>query len=274
MSKDARERWILYALLIVAMSFPLLRPLGIPLKISKECKAAYDYIESLPEGSTVWIDFAYRGAAAPESDPQAYAVMTHFFKKNLKVCVFYCIAESGPYAKIVMETTAKEQNKKYGVDYIDLGYKPDLDAALNGMARDFRSIFPTDVTGKSVADFAITKDIKDVNSFAMFFVLHTGAPGIDSYFKQIESQFKKPLVAGMTAVNFPQLLPRFNAGQLKGMVSGVIGAAEYELLVKRPGRAVAGVDAQSLGHMLIAIAMIVGNIIYLRSSRTGTKGGN
>ena len=261
------ERWTLYLLLFIVMTVPLINPIGIPIQLSRETKAAYDFIDSIPEGSVVWIDFAYRPATAPESLSQSFAVVTHLFQRNLKVLFFYCIPEASPYVDQVTEVLAKEYNKEYGVDYVNLGFKPNLDSVLNSMARNFQEIFPTDAAGTPLSSFSVTKDIKDVNDIAMFFVVHTGSPGIDSYFNQIEQQFQKPLVASMTAINGPGLYPRFTAGQLKGMIVGLRGSAEYELLVQRPGSAISGMDAQSLGHLLIAAAIILGSIIFIVSKQ-------
>ncbi|MGI6631531.1 MAG: hypothetical protein ACOX5M_00610 [Bacillota bacterium] len=263
------DRIVMYLLLFVVMAVPLIKPMGIPLEISPETQAAYDFIESIPEGSTVWIDFAYRPATAPESLSQSYAVCHQLFKKNFKVIFFYCIPEASPYVVEVTEKLSKEYNKEYGVDYVNLGYKPNLDSALNGMARNFAEIFPTDVDGTPTSSLPITKNIKGVDDIAMFFVVHTGSPGVDSYFQQIEGQFKKPIVASMTAINGPTLYPRFEAGQLKGMIVGLRGSAEYELLVKEPGSAISGMDAQSLGHLLIAASIVIGTIQFLVKKSKG-----
>jgi len=50
-----------------------------------------------------------------------------------------------------------------------------------------------------------------------------------------------------------------------------IGAAEYEVLVGRPGEAAGGMDAQSLGHLAIVITVIIGNIGYFASGGKGGK---
>ena len=51
-------------------------------------------------------------------------------------------------------------------------------------------------------------------------------------------------------------------------MGGMKGAAEYELLVNAPGAAVQGMDAQSLGHIVILVFIILGNLGYF----FGTKG--
>jgi hypothetical protein len=50
-------------------------------------------------------------------------------------------------------------------------------------------------------------------------------------------------------------------------VVGASGDAQYELLIKRPGIAVAGIDAQAFGHILIIAFIVVGNMAYFASKR-------
>ena len=42
-------------------------------------------------------------------------------------------------------------------------------------------------------------------------------------------------------------------------------SAEYELLLKRPGLAIAGVDAISMSHLLVIVLVIIGNVAYFLS---------
>jgi hypothetical protein len=52
---------------------------------------------------------------------------------------------------------------------------------------------------------------------------------------------------------------------------GLTSSAEYELLLKKPGLAVAGVDAVSTSHLMVVALVILGNIAYFATR--GSKGG-
>jgi hypothetical protein len=56
--------------------------------------------------------------------------------------------------------------------------------------------------------------------------------------------------------------PYIQSDQIASIINGARGAAEYELLRSEPGRAVAGMDAQSIGHIYVALLIIVGNIAF------------
>jgi hypothetical protein len=43
---------------------------------------------------------------------------------------------------------------------------------------------------------------------------------------------------------------------------GLTVSAEYEILLEKPGLAVAGVDAVSTSHVYVTLLVIVGNLAY------------
>lgn len=58
---------------------------------------------------------------------------------------------------------------------------------------------------------------------------------------------------GLTSVDAPVMMPYFVSEQFKGLLSGLRGAAEYELLIGPPGLAIMGMDAQSVSHILVIL---------------------
>lgn len=256
------DRRVLYVIVTIALALPLVKPIGLPLPISKETQDLYDTIEALSPGSVVWVDFANEPGTVAESLPQAYAVVSHLFARNMKVIFFACKPDATKYVAQVSQALAKEFSKVYGKDYVDLGYRPELNSVLNSMARDFSSVFTVDAYGKPLESLELTASIKNIDSIDLFFILQTGEPGLTNYINQIQQQFGKPLITAMTAVNGPTYYPYYKSGQIKGMLVGLKGAAEYEKLVGRPGAALAGMDAQSLVHLLLVFFIIVGNIHF------------
>jgi hypothetical protein len=45
------------------------------------------------------------------------------------------------------------------------------------------------------------------------------------------------------------------------------GAAQYEVLVDRPGLGLGGMDAQSISHLVIIALILIGNIAYVAVGR-------
>jgi hypothetical protein len=83
----------------------------------------------------------------------------------------------------------------------------------------------------------------------------------DMYVRQI-AEYQVPIVGGLIATIAPQAEPYLHAGQLKGMLVGLRGAAEYETMMESPGIGVASMDAQSIAHLLIIFFIVIANISY------------
>jgi hypothetical protein len=106
------------------------------------------------------------------------------------------------------------------------------------------------------------KEFPNLKSAKMIFIFCTGTPGEREYIKHVTGPFNVPLADSCVSVSVPEAMPLVQSGQLLGLVAGMKGAAEYEVLVQKPGSATAGMDAQSFSHGLIIIFMILGNIGY------------
>jgi hypothetical protein len=72
----------------------------------------------------------------------------------------------------------------------------------------------------------------------------------------------------------PGLYPLLRSGQINGLIGGLRGAAEYEILIGQKGKAVAGMDAQSATHLAIIVLVIMCNLFYFSSrNRARQQGG-
>jgi hypothetical protein len=69
----------------------------------------------------------------------------------------------------------------------------------------------------------------------------------------------------------PGLYPLLRSGQINGLIGGLRGAAEYESLIEQKGKAVAGMDAQSVTHIAIILLVALCNMFYfvMRRQRGG-----
>ena len=71
------------------------------------------------------------------------------------------------------------------------------------------------------------------------------------------------------------MMPFYLTGQIYGILNGLAGAGEYEFLLSIDyGYTYAqgpSLDAQSVGHVLILLFIIIGNIGYLLTRSKGGK---
>jgi hypothetical protein len=265
------DRRIIFAILAVTVTVAILFPVGLAIQVSKPTKGLYREIESLPSGSYVFLSFDYDPASMAELDPMALAVIRHCFRKDLKIVSIGLWPQGVLLGEANLEKAAKEYRKEYGVDFVNLGYKTGGIVVISGVSTDLRSVFPEDYTGKDIDELPILDGIDNLGPFKLVVTFSAGDPGVGHWVMIAQARYGKKVGCGSTAVQAPAFYPYLQANQLVGLVGGMKGAAEYEQLVKLPGIAIAGMDAQSFAHAIIVIFIILGNAVFLLKKRSSSR---
>ncbi|MCD6309591.1 MAG: hypothetical protein J7M18_02690, partial [Candidatus Eremiobacteraeota bacterium] len=171
-------------------------------------------------------------------------------------------------ARTVFDMAAKEyQDKEYGKDYVNLGYKPGGGITIKSIGENFKATFKTDVDGKPVDQLPIMRDVVNYDSFNLLVSLSAGVPGLREYILIANNMYCIPVAGGCTAVSAPEMYPYLNSNQMLGLMGGLKGAAEYETAIKYTGDATKGMDAQSIAHFLIISFVIISNIAYFLTEK-------
>jgi len=261
------RRYIFLAILLVVL-VPLLAPLGLPIRVSREVQSAYDAVAGIPDGSKVYFAADYDPGSMPELHPMSLATLDHLFSKNCKV-IGACLWPAGPpLLEDALKRIGEERfGKKYGVDFVNLGYKPGNEVAMVSVGRSIRATFPTDFYGTPIDSLEVMRGVDRMTDLAILVNISAGYPGTKEWVQQVQSRYHIEVVAGCTAVSAPEYYPYFQSGQLAGLMGGLAGAAEYEILVGKPGTATRGMDAQSLGHLAIIAFIVLGNVLYFTSKK-------
>jgi len=256
------RRWI-FLLLAVVLFIPIMKPIGLPNKtISKDVQNAYTYLDKVPAGSFVLFSLDYDPSTRPELHPQAMAAIRHAFQKNLRVGVVTFIAGSTGLIQEIFETVPKEYNKVNGVDYVIFPYQANSSAVMTQMASDLYGIYDKDQDGKDAKSLPVMKGVKNYKDMALV-VNITGTSILDIWVAFVGDKFNVPVIGGVTAISQPGYGPYLQTGQLKGLIGGMKGAAEYESLIKAPGKGTSGIDALNLAHLLVLALILTSNIILL-----------
>jgi len=260
------RRWI-YLLVALSVIFPLIVPMSFKISITPEARQLYEAIESLPDSSVIMLTFDYYPSTVAETEPMAIAALHHLFRKNCKVVTLSTVPLGGPsMAERVTRTIAEKYNKVYGVDFVNLGYKANYVAVLKGMGTSIESIYPTDNSGTPLSKLALMKKVKNYNDISFIYVVADN--DIVTYWISIvNAQYGTPVGAGVTAVSAPKYYAFISSGQMTGLLGGMKGAAEYELLVRAQGMAEKGMGMQSVVHLMIILMVIMGNIAFFAGRR-------
>jgi len=265
------DRRYIYVILILVVLFPLVKPIGMPISVSNWTKTFYAEIEKLQAGDIAVLSIDYTPSGGPDVHPQAVALFDHLMKKNIKVIGVSFLDTGPPQLQDILDPYMEGKGKKYGEDFVNLGYIPGLETAISAFAADPNRTAPVDFFGASTASMPIMQGIKDMDDVQLIAQFATGIPGPAEFVRQVGNSYSPVIVCGVVAVMGPQSEPFFQSGQIKGLLSGLRHAAEYEVHAGAPGKAAAGMDAQSLGHVVIILAICLGNMAYFLGRKGGAK---
>ena len=267
------DRRIIFLVIGICTLIPLLFPVGLAIKISPEVKSVYDYIEAMPERSVFLMSLDFDPASKPELHPQAVALLRHAFRKNLRVVAMTLWVSGTGMADQVITQVAKEMGKEPGKDYVFLGWSPGASSVIINMGQDLYKAFPADYSGKATKDLPVLQGVQSLRDVTYAVSLGAGNPGVEAWYVFGKDKYKFELGGGCTGVIAPGLYPLLRSGQINGLIGGLRGAAEYEVLIGQKARAVAGMDAQSASHFAIIVLVILCNIFYLSLRRAERKQG-
>jgi hypothetical protein len=260
------RRWV-YLFVWLAVILPLIFPAKFPISITPEARQLYSAVEALPDSSIVLLTFDVYPNALAETEPMARAALHQLFRKNIRIVTLTTIPLGGPsIAERVTRGMAAKYGKTYGVDYVNLGYKPNYVSVLKGLGTSIVSIYPTDNAGTPLDKLPLMEKVKSYADMKFIFVV-TDNGIIDYWISIVRAQFNIPVGAGVTAVMAPKQYAYVNSGQLTGLLGGMKGAAEYEELVGKHDLATTGMGIQSIIHFLIVVLIILGNVGYFVGRR-------
>lgn len=269
-------KWV-YLIMAIALVFPVLRPVGLAVSIDKETTMkVYDWVESLSPGDVVIGDVAFSGGAEGELGPQLQAWFRHCMQKGVKVVM---VAQWNTGARLgytLMEAAAAKckadgVSAEYGTDWVYVGYKPGGTNTWRAMQADFwETCGKVDMLGNTFDKLPLMSKVRkwDKQSTKGIMIFAAGSPGVPTYTTYFPDY---DIYVGAVAVEVPGQMNLLRSAQIKGLVPGLPGAAQYEMLLKVPGKAVKLMDAQSMGHLWIMLLVILGNIAYVSRVRGSAK---
>jgi len=271
------DRRLIYVILFIATAVPLIRPIGLPLSCGEHATALYKFIDGIEPGSTIVWSWDYSASTKPECQPQGVATSYHAMKRDINVVFLALWIDGAIFADECLREIYKipagmptDEHPDYGVKFINLGYIAGGGPSVTTMATDLHSLVKYDHYGNALEDLPLAKGIMGFKDVDLIISLTTGGPGIWQWWEFVRVPYGTPLGAVGTGVQIAGVAPLYPT-DLVGYLGGLRGAAEYEFLVRRPGTAAAGMDAQALAHLTIVLFVVIGNITYLskRFRRTG-----
>jgi len=162
----------------------------------------------------------------------------------------------------LFEKIPQQYGKKYGEDYVIFPYMANIVAVLTQMNSNIYSIYDKDKDGKDLKSMPIMKGINNYKNISGI-VNITGTAILDIWVAYVGDKFGVPVLGGVTAISQVGYGPYLQKGQIKGLLGGMKGAAEYETLVNEPGKGTSGIDALNVAHLLVLALIIMSNLILV-----------
>jgi hypothetical protein len=262
------DRRYMYLLLVVVIILPLVARINLPVVVSPAVKGAYEAVERIPSDKIAVISVIWSSGTIAENRPQTEALIRHMFMRGKKFAIVAFDPQGSELAFQSAQRIAEEMDKKYGVDWVHWGYKPsaNLIPMLQSLPRDVHKAIGKDYFGTPVGNIPMMKTVRTIRDIGLIADV-TPSATLEIWIAFIYGQYRTPLIYAPTAVMAPEGFNPLDAGQIKGMLTGMKGAAEYERLLGRSDFATRAAGALSTSHMLIIVLIILGNIGYISSRR-------
>jgi len=290
LKKLARMRHIVYLLVAASVTVPFLVPSDSgDFEGGQYATDFFQAVDSLKPGTRVLISLDYEPAAEAELTPMAIALLRHCFKKDLIPVVMTHLPAGLDLARSTLQGAVDESQRLWGkkrvsgVDYVFLGYRPGQVNLVLNMGEDIKSAFREDFYGEPTEDMPALAGIQSLRDLELMACMSSSIC-IDWWILFGADRFNFKFIAGSTAVMVPNYYTFLQSGQMKGLLGGLRGAADYEAIVKKSdpdntalqeskGKATLGMSAQSAAHGLVIILVLVANVRYLFRRLTGREKG-
>ncbi|MEA3288082.1 MAG: hypothetical protein U9Q77_12010 [Candidatus Marinimicrobia bacterium] len=266
------DRRVIFVVIALAVMLPLFFPLGLPIRPTNSSQQVYDVVEELEAGDKALLSFEYGPSTKPEIHPMAVALLRHLLSKDVKVYIT-CLWPDGQFMALeALEQVAdKQYGKVYGEDYVLLGYRPGAEAIIKGLVSNIRKVFTVDSQGDFLDDIPMMAGVNQVKDFDFLFSASAGYPGTVEWVQYAADPVGVTMSTGTTSIQVNEVMPYVQSGQIKGILGGMPGAAEYESLIGQAGIGTSGMDAQSVAHIVIVAFIIFGNISFFIERRRSKK---
>lgn len=262
------DRRVIYVILLVVCLLPMANPIGIPLQVNETTRMVYDIVEGLdPATDTVLFVMDYSVGGSADVHPQAVAVAKHLAARNIPTVMVAFVNDGTMFAEQLIALLADQMT--YGTDVVNLGYMAGMETAVKTFVENPKTAFSVDYRGNDVSSLPIMQNISDVKDFSFIIDFQTGSPGYSDFLRQLPAGMS--YAAGIVTVSVPNVMPYLGSGQISGLLQGLRGAAEYEVLLREPGDGAAMMDAQSMAHMVIILFIVIGNAAYFLGRKTAAK---
>ncbi len=264
-------RWLITGLLLLAVGLPL--STGMPVtQASKlqppEMVNAFTLIGSLPSNAPALVVFDYDPALSGELEAAAAPLMDHLLLQGPRLALI-STSPTGPVLaeRFLHDASASPlvagHNYQAGQQYVNLGYLAGGPSGVLYFAISPAEAAPFTLDGQPAWQLPPLQGLQKLSDFAVVIVLTDNADSGRIWIEQTGSTIgNTPMLMVISAQAEPLMLPYYDSGQIKGLVTGLAGGEAYGQTFIRPdsqtGLAQRYWNSFSAGTLVAEILIIVG----------------
>lgn len=267
---DLDPRW-LYAALLLAIVLSNFVRAPVRVTLSPEARSFFNAIERLDGRKPVLLESDWDHGTIGELRAQFTNVVRHLFRKGQRFVLISGNALGPQFYRPIVDELALEYGKQYGRDWISVGYKlPDPKAiAIESLSRNFPRTVVRDDKGKTMDFYPWLRDVKTAEDWALAITINYAE--LREYVTYFYYSARTPYICGVAAISSTAIYPLVTAGQIKGMLVGSRGGGEYEQAMNVYGFGTKFLAGQSAGHLLLVLAVIIGNLGQLAKRKIASR---
>lgn len=266
---------IIYAILIISLLIPYVRPLGLPIPIGDEIEDYYELITTIEEGSVIAIELASDPSTIPQLRSAHQITILKLLERNCKLVFFHMRDDAQPLHEEMMEWVLENfplaDKPVYGEDWVNLGYLVDAESTVAALASGVKDFVSSDAYDNELSSLPMLDEIEDGSDFDLV-IWNDGSRGIFAYMlRQWQEVYGTPLVVIAVSINKPTVMPYLQSGQVSAGSFGIDGSAQLEYISGYVGDATKATEPGSLAGLSIMMLLIIGNVVYFIQKSRGEE---
>jgi len=262
--------WLYFGLIILAMGYITLYPLGFPIPISDQTRNVYALVEELQPGDIMFVDMGYESGTIAFMEPGMVAIFRHAMTNGAKIVIVSTGVESPMLVGRLMDKVKPESfGYVYGTDWVHLGYIAGGEPSYASMLGDLNGLVTEDYQGTPTSQLPLMAELgaPTADKIDLVGIWTAGGDVVEGWIRQAAVKYDLTFFTEVNEMMVPTILPYYPIN-VDGIINGGIGAAEYENLSGFAGEAIKLSDMMTMGGLVVLVFLILGNIGYLM-----TKGG-
>ena len=258
----------LFVAFVIPLSLPAAKGYFAPVQSSNQsAQDAFTTLDALSPAQPVLVAFDYDPAQAGELDPLAQAIIAHLKRHSVPVVGI----STSPTGAATGEALLNQSYDRaaYGTQYVNLGYLPGGPVGTLQLTNGLRALFTVDYRGSdAVWQSAVLAQAQQLSDFGAIVLVSATPDTVRAWVEQLRFYDHKPaLIAAVSAGAEPLVRPYYDhdpaKAQINGLVSGILGAAQYERQAGVPGAATNDMwDVLGWGLLAVIVLLIGGNVFY------------